>query len=457
MRCCHLTSDNGFGADYTTRFCANTVPDSIISSEMQPDEIQQKLKDAIQAIRSGERGRGRDLLLQVVEADERIEPAWLWLSVAVDDPNDKLVALENVLTLNPNNAQAQVELRKVRRQLGIAEDTPIPESLRAVAPPSTREAAPVATPTPIPASPSPSPVPIPGTAVDLDDDPLQCVYCGRPTHATDNACPHCGRNLLTWGKWKGGIYLYLLLILCGLNLQASFLQLAGPALAIGLTQGMDPSLVELLADFGIVAYMGDILGHYHGWEIVAIVAALFRTALWLGLTIMFYNDMESAFAVAIGVGLVDAAWTWLSVSWLGLPGWLGAWVSWGLAGLIVLISAPAVVSRSQARVRLRVELDREALSGPELYKRGLKYQRQGKWALAALHWRKAVVMMPDESLFFKALALAQMELGRYAKALATLEEGASRAPHDAEFKSLIEAARAKAAADRATDKRMRRS
>ncbi|MBM2851396.1 MAG: hypothetical protein HW418_4338, partial [Anaerolineales bacterium] len=84
-------------------------------------------------------------------------------------------------------------------------------------------------------------------------------------------------------------------------------------------------------------------------------------------------------------------------------------------------------------------------------------QRQGKWALAALHWRKAVVMMPDESLFFKALALAQMELGRYAKALATLEEGASRAPHDAEFKSLIEAARAKAAADRATDKRMRRS
>jgi hypothetical protein len=50
-----------------------------------------------------------------------------------------------------------------------------------------------------------------------------------------------------------------------------------------------------------------------------------------------------------------------------------------------------------------------------------------------------------------------MELGRYAKALATLEEGASRAPHDTEFKGLIEAARAKAAADRATDKRMRRS
>jgi len=457
MRGCHLTSDNGFGADYTTRFCANTAPDSIISSEMQPDEIQQKLKDAIQAIRSGERGRGRDLLLQVVEADDHVEPAWLWLSVAVDDPNDKLVALENVLTLNPNNAQARAELRKVRRQLGIAEDTPIPESLRAVAPPPARAPAPETTPSPVPESTPASPVPIPGTAVDLDDDPLQCVYCGRLTHATDNACPHCGRNLLTWGRWKGGIYLYLLLLLCGLSLQASFLQFAGPALAIGLTQGMDASLVELLADFGATAYMGDVLGHYHGLEIVAIVAALLRTALWLGLTILFYNDMESAFVVAVGVGLADAAWTWVSVRWLGLPGPVGAWVNWGLAGLIVLISVPAVISRSQARVRLRVELDREALSGPELYRRGLKYQRQGKSALAALHWRKAVVMMPDESLFFKALALAQMELGRYAKALATLEEGASRAPHDMEFKSLIEAARAKVSTDKATEKRMKRS
>jgi tetratricopeptide (TPR) repeat protein len=424
---------------------------------MQPDEIQQKLKDAIQAIRSGERERGRDLLLHVVEADDHVEPAWLWLSVAVDDPNDKLIALENALTLNPGNAQARAELRKLRKQLGVAEDTPIPESVRAVAPPPARTPAPETTPAPIPESAPASPTPIPGTAVDLDDDPLQCAYCGRLTTATDNACPHCGRSLLTWGKWRGGIYLYLVLLLCGLNLQASFLQLAGPALAIGLSQGMDPSLVEPLADFGITAYMGDILGHYHGLEIVAVVAALLRTALWLGLTFMFYNDMESAFVIAAGVGLADAAWTWVSVRWLGLPGPVGAWVNWGLAGLIVLISVPAVISRSQARMRLRVELDREALSAPEAYKRGLKYQRQGKWALAALHWRKAVVMMPDEPLFFKALGLAQMELGRYAKALATLEEGASRAPRDAEFKTLLETARTKVSTDKAADKRMRRS
>ncbi len=420
---------------------------------MQPDEIQQKLKDAIQAIRSGERERGRDLLLQVVEADDHVEPAWLWLSVAVDDPNDKLVALENVLTLNPNHTQARAEVRKVRRLLGVAEDTPIPESLRAVASPPARVPAPETPPSPIPESAPALPTPIPGTAVDLDDDPLQCVYCGRLTPATDNACPHCGRNLLTWGKWKGGIYLYTVLLLCGLSLQASFLQLAGPALAIGLTQGMDVSLVELLADFGATAYMGDVLGHYHGLAIVAIIAALVRTALWLGLAILFYNDMEWAFGVAVGVGLADAAWTWVSVRWLGLPGPVGAWVNWGLAGLVVLISVPAVISRSQARVRLRVEMDREALSAPEAYKRGLKYQRQGKWALAALHWRKAVVMMPDEPLFFKALGLAQIELGRYAKALATLEEGASRAPHDAEFKTLLETARAKAA----TSKRVPRS
>src|SRR5574337_2160273 len=123
---------------------------------MDPAELQQKLKEGINAIRRGERERGRDLLLQVVEADDHVEPAWLWLSAAVDDPADKLVALENVLTLNPNNAQAQTGVRQLRQQLGIAEDTPIPESLRAVpAPAPTGIPAPL--PESLPAAPTPTP------------------------------------------------------------------------------------------------------------------------------------------------------------------------------------------------------------------------------------------------------------------------------------------------------------
>jgi len=73
---------------------------------MTPAETQAKLRAGIQALRAGDRARGRRLLLEVVAADERIEPAWLWLSAALDDPADQIMALENALALNPDNAPA---------------------------------------------------------------------------------------------------------------------------------------------------------------------------------------------------------------------------------------------------------------------------------------------------------------------------------------------------------------
>ncbi len=89
---------------------------------MERTELQRLLNDGINAIRNGDRERGRDLLLQVVEADDRLEPAWLWLSQAVDDPADKLMALENALVLNPANAQVQAQAQQLRKQLGIEEE-----------------------------------------------------------------------------------------------------------------------------------------------------------------------------------------------------------------------------------------------------------------------------------------------------------------------------------------------
>ncbi len=400
---------------------------------MEAAELQQKLKEGIHAVRSGDRARGRQLLLQVVEADDRVEPAWLWLSAAVDDPADKLVALENVLTLNPNNAQAQTQAHELRRQLGMAVAAPIRESPRAAAPPPGRESPPPA-----------SPAPIPGTAVDLDDDPYQCAYCGRLTRDTDNSCPHCGRNLLVWGKWGSGGYQYAMLILCGLSLQLSFVQTIGPAVAIAIAQGINPSTVDAFYGPAVAAFLGAFRSWDGGLAAIILTAAVLRCALWLGITFMFYNDMESAFAVALGVVLLDAGWAGLGAFGLRFLGTWAAFVSWGLGALIALGSVPAVVSRSQARVRLRVELDRDALSVSVLYARGRKYQQKGQWALAALHWRRAAVLNPREPLFYKALGLAQMRLGRHAKARATLEEGAGRAPQDEEFQTLIKAARAKA-------------
>jgi hypothetical protein len=59
------------------------------------------------ALQQGDKLRARELLLRVVEADENAEEAWLWLSGAVDDPEDQRTALENVLALNPDNPHAR--------------------------------------------------------------------------------------------------------------------------------------------------------------------------------------------------------------------------------------------------------------------------------------------------------------------------------------------------------------
>lgn len=64
-----------------------------------------------QALHAGEREKARDLLLQYAEQNEDDPEGWLWLSGAVDDPNDVQTALENVISLDPGNVRAQAGLR----------------------------------------------------------------------------------------------------------------------------------------------------------------------------------------------------------------------------------------------------------------------------------------------------------------------------------------------------------
>lgn len=70
-------------------------------------QLAEWLYEGALALTRGDKERGRELLLRVVEANEEIEEAWLWLSGAVDDPDDQRTALENVLALNPQNQYAR--------------------------------------------------------------------------------------------------------------------------------------------------------------------------------------------------------------------------------------------------------------------------------------------------------------------------------------------------------------
>jgi hypothetical protein len=73
--------------------------------------LAELLYEGALAVQQGDKARGLALLMQVVEADETIEEAWLWLSGAVDDPADQRIALENVIALNPDNEYARYGLK----------------------------------------------------------------------------------------------------------------------------------------------------------------------------------------------------------------------------------------------------------------------------------------------------------------------------------------------------------
>jgi len=74
------------------------------------------LQKAIQAARAGRKVEARDLLIQIVEINPQNEMAWVWLTGLVDSLEDRIIACENVLTINPANQKVRVFLEELQSQ-----------------------------------------------------------------------------------------------------------------------------------------------------------------------------------------------------------------------------------------------------------------------------------------------------------------------------------------------------
>jgi tetratricopeptide (TPR) repeat protein len=74
------------------------------------------LRQGVEAARAGRRAEARNLFLQAVELDQRNELAWMWLTGYVDDLEDKIIACENVLALNPANEKIRAYLASLLTQ-----------------------------------------------------------------------------------------------------------------------------------------------------------------------------------------------------------------------------------------------------------------------------------------------------------------------------------------------------
>jgi tetratricopeptide (TPR) repeat protein len=405
---------------------------------MESIDLRRLLNEGIKAAKGNDRALARERLLRVLEADDRSEPAWLWLSAVLDEPGDQLMALERVLAINPRHPQALAGANALRQRLGKADSTVQPPGdqpasdqaalieppglpLATVSQPQIYEQAPAAT-FPVEVLPA-EPTATPYDTLAAEDDPDQCAYCGRRTHPDDDRCRHCGRSLLVPGPWRGGGYLYLALLISGIHLQLA--------------------LVQALASYLVTSYpqAASILPLAALWVSHLLLPAVLRAVAWTVVVLLLLSDVESGYGIAAMVAAMDLAWAGIGYKfhYLG-PAQAGANAALGV--VIFLIALLAVISQAQSRRRLRVVLDRNLEGAVMIHRRAMTYAHQGKWALAALHWRRAISRASSEPLYYKALGRANVRLGRYAEAVRAFKSGAEAAPNDREFNRLIERVRA---------------
>ena len=55
------------------------------------------------ALRSGHRKKARTILMQVIRQDPYSEKGWLWLSGAIENPDEQRYCLVQVMSINPTN------------------------------------------------------------------------------------------------------------------------------------------------------------------------------------------------------------------------------------------------------------------------------------------------------------------------------------------------------------------
>ena len=76
------------------------------------------LKQAIEAIKAGDKATGKRLLIdEVIRTNPRSEQAWLWMTQVADADEDRINYLRHVLKINPNNEAAKRGLAAMEEKL----------------------------------------------------------------------------------------------------------------------------------------------------------------------------------------------------------------------------------------------------------------------------------------------------------------------------------------------------
>ena len=403
------------------------------------------LQRGIVAAQAGRREEARALLVRVVEADERNEQAWLWLSGLVEEPEDIRTCLENVLHLNPANVKAQQGMEWLEQRHGARPVADV-DAIDA----SSGQLAQAERDTPLPAEPVPLDMPDPAAVLavaELDpiDDP--CPYCGVAAPPESTRCPGCGKQLMVRaeGDQKRSKALTTLGMLWSIG---GIFSLLGAALVVAMLvmlqrnssfYGMTMANLTR-AGVSIASLYGQLLGgvFYAVFQLV-IARGLLQRKRWAWIVTAVLQVLQLLAALFIALSFAVLSRMVLAggpggTSQSGSP--LGSavftlvlvllFVPQVIALLLLFLSYGDVFAPMQRQV-----LDVGVVSPAKHYNNGLDYKNRGMWYMAAQEWSTAVKHAPLEPNFLHALGLAFVQLGQFDRARITLDFARQVAPADA--------------------------
>jgi len=396
---------------------------------MTPDKTvaQRMLKDGQDALRGGNRVRARALFLEAVSRDPDAEAAWWELSQVVEDPRERMRALENVVRLNPDDEVAHQQLVGLRQQQ------------LAAAPP----------PAPVGAEWASRLPDAPLEPVDGIDDPYQCPYCGQPAGLDDRHCPACAHNLYrraARNKPSGAAVTAALFLT--LSVALGTLELLGPIIALGVAQRpADRAAYEMLLP-AIIA--GPVWGDFlklDGPTARLLLEVIAARTLVLGVIVLALRRRWTAgYYAAIVASLANLLLAlYLLIAGYAGPVAAGADAVMAVAALAALVGAADEFAVNQERIL--VKADTTARSPLDFYRRGHVYRQRGMWALAVAQWRKAVGLAPRVTRYYKDLGIGYAQIGRFERSRRVLEEAGRQAPEDAEIGEILALVNARAETD----------
>jgi len=378
---------------------------------MATTENNDWLKAGINAIKSGDKEKGRVLLMKIIETDEKNELAWLWLAAVVESDEEKRICFENVLTVNPDNRIARKQLTKLNEKLSSATDnlSPLIQDNRAgdiAIEDSFDEVSATEIDKPTFSS----------SIIDdvwANDDDI-CAYCATVLGEDDLKCPKCKRQLIRKRyRYPATAILHVFwvfLLTLGLVLlfQAGYkLRVENNTIAAAIHVSLTAVLIILV--FGV--YFRMIIAHITS-IIVLILVSILSVANFL---IPF--DPSS-----LGTANLDPAFqgfTNMFVQRLGI--FLKVvQISLSISTLFYAIFR-ASPEFDQVKERVIAKTKKGLNTAVDYHMNARRYMHDGMWASAVLHWQRAAAIDPHNIIYQRDLAKAYFRLGFIERGLIVLQ------------------------------------